>query len=139
MKRFMETIDTGPAMTRYCFISHVDPSHRDRYRARHAAVWPDMLAALRDAGWRDYSLFLSDDGLLVGYFEADDKDLAQARMAATEVNARWQSEMADLFADDGNPDEGFTYLPEVFHLEDQLRTAGLPADPQSTGSVDPVL
>lgn len=113
-------------MTRYCFTSTVDPRHLDEYRARHAAVWPEMLAALRDAGWRRYSLFLDDGGLLVGVFEADDKDLAQARMAATEVNGRWQAQMADLFAGDGNPDEGFVYLPEVFNLEDQLDSAGLP-------------
>jgi L-rhamnose mutarotase len=111
-------------MTRYCFTAHVDPRHLDRYRERHAAVWPEMLTALRDSGWRNYSLFLADTGLLIGYFEADDKDLAQARMAATEVNARWQAEMAELFAGDGSPDEGFAYVPEVFNLDDQLRAAG---------------
>ena len=115
-------------MRRYCFISQVDPRHLDTYRERHAAVWPEMLAALRDAGWHNYSLFLSDTGTLVGYFEADDKDLAQARMAATEVNARWQAEMAQLFVGAGNPDEGFQYLPEIFNLSDQLRAAGLPTE-----------
>lgn len=113
-------------MPRYCFVSQVDPAHLDRYRERHAAVWPEMLAALRDAGWRNYSLFLSDQGLLVGVFEADDRDVAQARMAATEVNARWQAEMAALFSGEGAPDEHFRYLPEVFSLEDQLAAAGLP-------------
>lgn len=107
-------------MPRYCFTSQVDPAHVAVYRERHAAVWPEMLRALRDAGWRNYSLFLSDDGLLVGYFEADDKDAAQARMAGTEVNARWQADMALLFAGEGNPDEGFAYLPEIFNLDDQL-------------------
>jgi len=116
-------------LPRYCFVSQVDPAHLDRYRERHAAVWPEMLAALRDAGWRDYSLFLSPTGLLVGVFEADDQDLAQARMAATEVNARWQAEMSELFEADGAPDEGFTYLPEIFRLEDQLTAAGLPTRP----------
>jgi L-rhamnose mutarotase len=114
-------------MTRYCFTSQVDPRHLDAYRERHAAVWPELLVALRDAGWRNYSLFLRPDGLLVGFFEADDKDLAQARVAATEANARWQREMSELFADDGAPDEAFEYLPEVFHLEDQLRAADLPS------------
>jgi len=33
-----------------------------------------------------------------------------------------------LFAGDGNPDDGFTYIPEVFNLNDQLRAAGLPVD-----------
>lgn len=115
-------------MPRYCFTSQVDPRHLDRYRERHAAVWPELLVALRDAGWRHYSLFLRPDGLLVGFFEADDRDLAQARVAATEVNARWQREMAALFAGDGDPDQGFEYLPEVFCLADQLRAAGLPAE-----------
>jgi len=114
---------------RYCFTSRVDPRHLDRYRERHAAVWPEMLIALRDSGWRNYSLFLADTGLLIGYFEADDKDLAQARMAATEINAKWQAEMAQLFTGAGNPDEEFTYLPEVFNLGDQLRSAELPEGP----------
>ncbi|WP_454048947.1 L-rhamnose mutarotase [Cellulomonas sp. Marseille-Q8402] len=118
-------------MPRYCFLSQVDPRHLDAYRRRHAAVWPEMLVALRDAGWRRYALFLSETGTLVGYVEADDMDLAQARIAATDVNARWQAEMATLFAGEGSPDEGFAYLPQVFDLDDQLRAAGL----TSTGAV----
>lgn len=112
--------------TRVCFISRVRPDRLDEYRRRHAAVWPEMLAALRDSGWRDYSLFLSADGLLVGYLHTDDYAAAQAAMAATAVNARWQAEMAGFFVADGNPDEGFVVLDEVFHLEDQLAAAGLP-------------
>ncbi|WP_343212818.1 hypothetical protein [Arthrobacter sp. Br18] len=42
-------------------------------------------------------------------------------MAATEMNARWQAEMAEFFVElEGRPDEGFLRLEEVFHLEDQL-------------------
>jgi hypothetical protein len=32
--------------------------------------------ALKDAGWNNYSLFLDDDGLLIGYLECDDFDAA---------------------------------------------------------------
>ena len=47
---------------------------------------------------------------------------AQAGMAATEVNARWQAQMAEFFVDLGDeaPDTGFLQLREIFHLEDQL-------------------
>lgn len=109
-------------MARYCFLLQVRPDRIDAYRERHRQVWPEMLAALRDSGWRNYSLHLRDDGLLVGYVEADDLAAAQAAMADTEVNARWQAEMAPLFVGlDGRPaDEGFLVLEEVFHLEDQL-------------------
>lgn len=109
-------------MTRVCFQLQVRPDRLDEYARRHAAVWPEMLEALADAGWRNYSLFLRDDGLLIGYVEVDDLARAQAAMAATEVNARWQAEMAELFVDlgDERPDTGFVELREVFHLEDQL-------------------
>ena len=52
-------------------------------------------------------------------------EAAQAGMAATDVNARWQAEMAEFFEElDGQaPDEGFLVLEEVFHLEDQLAPA----------------
>lgn len=114
---------------RYCFINRVRPDRLDDYTAAHAAVWPEMLEALRDSGWRKYSLHLADDGLLVGYFEADDYAAAQAAMGRTAVNQRWQASMEEFFVDPGNPDEGFQLLPEIFRLEDQLEAAGLPTTP----------
>jgi L-rhamnose mutarotase len=116
--------DRRPA--RVCFTSQVRPERLEEYRVAHAAVWPEMLEALRDAGWRDYHLFLGPDGLLVGFLETDDYAAAQEAMARTEVNARWQAAMGDFFVTDGSPDEGFVVLDEVFHLEAQLERAGLP-------------
>ena len=109
-------------MPRYCFQLQVRPERLDEYRERHRAVWPEMLAALRDTGWRNYTLFLRSDGLLIGYVESDDLAVAQAGMAATEINGRWQAEMAPFFAElhGRRPDEDPLLLEEVFHLEDQL-------------------
>jgi L-rhamnose mutarotase len=104
------------ATERVCFLLRVRPDRLDEYRARHREVWPEMLAALSAAGWRNYSLFLHDDGLLVGYLETDDFEAAQQAMAATEVNGRWQEEMAPFF-EAGRPDRGMGTLTEVFHLE----------------------
>jgi L-rhamnose mutarotase len=110
-------------MPRVCFQLQVKRDRIEEYKTRHAAVRPDMLQALHLTGWHNYSLFLREDGLLIGYFETPDSvQAAQAGMAATEVNARWQAEMGDFFEQlDGRaPDEGFLVLEEVFHLEDQL-------------------
>ena len=106
-------------MERACFLARVRPDRLDEYRARHAEVWPAMTAALRAAGWANYTLFLSDDGLLVGYLETDDYPAALQRMAQTGVNDRWQAEMAPYFAglDSQRPDEGFARLAEIFHLD----------------------
>ena len=109
-------------MRRVCFQLQVKPDRIAEYTQRHAAVWPDMLQALADTGWHNYSLFLRPDGLLIGYVETPSLEEAQAGMARTEVNARWQAEMAEFFVDldDATPDTGFVQLEEVFHLEDQL-------------------
>lgn len=105
-------------MERVCFLLKVKPDRLDEYKRRHAAVWPDMLQALRETGWHNYSLFLRDDGLLVGYFETPDLRAALDGMAAREVNARWQADMAPFFEglDGRRPDEGFLRLEQVFYL-----------------------
>jgi L-rhamnose mutarotase len=107
---------------RVCFTLQVWPERLEEYRRRHAAVWPEMLAALRSAGWHDYSIFLREDGLLVGYFLTEDLDAALAAMEATDVNRRWQAEMSPFFADlpGGRPDRGMHVLAEVFNLDEQL-------------------
>lgn len=78
-----------------------------------------MQAALTRAGWSNYSLFLTGDGLLIGYLETDDFEAARAAMARTDVNAAWQAEMADFFESDNDqsPDEGFRRITEIFHLD----------------------
>ncbi len=109
-------------MERVCFQLQVKPDRLEEYKQRHAEVWPAMLHALHETGWHNYSLFLREDGLLIGYVETPSIAAAQAGMAATEVNARWQAEMSEFFVDlgDAQPDTGFVRLEEVFNLEDQL-------------------
>jgi L-rhamnose mutarotase len=104
---------------RVCFLLKVRPERLEEYKERHKAVWPDMLQALRETGWHNYSLFLRADGLLVGYFETPDLQAALDGMAARGVNARWQAEMAPFFEglDGRRPDEGFLKLEQVFYLE----------------------
>lgn len=106
-------------MQRICFVLRVKPDKIAEYRERHAAVWPEMLDALRAAGWKNYSLFLRNDGMLIGYCEVEDFVAAQRKMQATAVNARWQNEMAPYFEDlaGSTADTNMLPLPEVFHLD----------------------
>jgi L-rhamnose mutarotase len=103
-------------MERVCILLRVRPDRIDEYKARHRAVWADMLDALRETGWSNYSLFLRDDGLLVGYLETEDFAGAQRAMEKRAVNSRWQAEMAAFF-ESGRPDQALERLEEVFHLE----------------------
>jgi L-rhamnose mutarotase len=114
----MQSNNRSQSPQRICFCLQVKPDRLEEYKQRHQAVWPEMLAALSAAGWGNYSLFLRDDGLLIGYLETPDFDRALAEMAKTDVNRRWQEQMADFFvAKRGRKaDECMRPIPEVFHL-----------------------
>jgi L-rhamnose mutarotase len=105
-------------MERVCFLLKVKPEKLEEYKERHKAVWPEMLQALSETGWHNYSLFLRDDGLLVGYFETASYERALTEMAKRDVNFRWQREMAPFFEnlEGRRPDEGFQRLEQVFYL-----------------------
>ena len=121
-------------MPRVCFTLQVRPDRLEEYRRRHAAVWPEMLEALRDAGWQDYQLFLREDGLLVGTLVTDDLAAAQAAMEETAVNARWQADMAPFFdLPDGRPDRGLHVLDLVFDLDAQVEMSSEASAPAPTG------
>ena len=106
-------------MQRVCFQLQVRPDRIREYRERHAAVWPEMREALTATGWRNYSLFLADSGMLIGYLECADFEAARQAIEQTEVNARWQAEMGDFFQglEGRRPDEGLLQLDEIFHLD----------------------
>jgi L-rhamnose mutarotase len=73
------------------------PGLEERYDAAHAAVWPEVLAAIRRVGIRDWVIFR--DGLDVFHcVECDDYDGAIAELAQDPVNQRWQQEMAPMMA-----------------------------------------
>ena len=102
-------------MERVCFLARVRAERLEEYRERHRHVWREMREALAEAGWGNYSLFLADDGLLIGYLETDDYQAALDAMDATDVNKRWQTEMAGYFVSDGPPDQSFVRIAEIFH------------------------
>ena len=104
-------------MERVCFLLQVRPDRLEEYKAQHKHVWQEMRDALSATGWHNYSLFLRDDGLLVGYLETPSFEAALAGMAALDVNQRWQDEMKPFFVGlEGRADESMIRLEEVFHL-----------------------
>jgi L-rhamnose mutarotase len=105
-------------MNRVGFQFKVRPDRLAEYKELHKQVWPEMLQALRNAGWQNYTLFLRADGLIFGYFETEESfAVAQAKMAASEVNTRWQRFMAPFTDSNARPDESFLELEEYFHLD----------------------
>ena len=104
-------------MARIAFRGRILPGARDEYIRRHRAVDPGLLADLKQAGARNYTIYLSGDDLF-GYLEVDDLAAYETAMSASRANQAWQAEMRtlvsfDLGATDGQP----TALREVFRLD----------------------
>ncbi len=107
-------------MKRVGFLLKVKQEKIPEYKKHHEAVWPEMLAALNRTGWHNYSLFMRSDGLLFGYFEAEESFAKSLDgMSKEEINAKWQDFMAPYFEGMGDvhADKMMMELEEVFHLD----------------------
>ena len=107
-------------MNRIGFVLKVKQHLIDEYKQQHQNVWPDMLSALSETGWHNYSLFMKAEGTLFGYFETPDSlEIAVSKMATYDVNTRWQELMSPFFEfpEGGHADEMLLELEEVFHLD----------------------
>lgn len=106
---------TAPSVTRRCFTLQVRPERLADYLEAHEDVWTEMREALTAAGWRNYSLFLlTEQAMVIGYFEADDCDEAERRLAETDVAGHWEAAMSAFFVDG---DSRKRTLPQFFRLE----------------------
>jgi L-rhamnose mutarotase len=77
-----------------------------------------MEEAISDAGICNYSMFVREDGLLVGYFEAEDPEESLQTLGETDVNRRWQEHMAEYFQTTGDLEKGgVQWLDQYYYLE----------------------
>jgi L-rhamnose mutarotase len=105
-------------MKRVGFLFKVRPDRLNEYKEHHKHVWLEMLAALRESGWHNYSLFMRKDGTIFGYFETEESlSVAQAKMVTKDINTRWQEFMSPFTDANARPDESFVELEEYFHLD----------------------
>lgn len=105
-------------MKRYAFKLRIKADAIDEYELEHTRVWPEMLAALKDVGISDYSIFRRGQELFL-CLRVDDFEAAWDALERKPVNARWQSFMGRLFepVPDVQPGERFAMMKEVFYLE----------------------
>ena len=105
-------------MKRVCFLLRIKKDRVEDYEKSHR-VWPEMRQAIRAAGIKNYSMFLRPDGLLVGYFEAEDPEESLRKLGETEINRKWQEFMASYFESGSGDLEkgGPEWLEQIFYLE----------------------
>lgn len=104
-------------MERACFTFEIYPGKEDEYKRRHDEIWPDMVAAISDAGLRNYTLFRRGTHV-VGYVECHpDVETAFGKIAASDVNARWAEWFQDVIASLTDENGELRFHNEVWHLD----------------------
>lgn len=108
------------AIQRFGQVIGVKPEHIARYRALHAAVWPEVLEMITACNIRNYSIFLQGE-LLFSYFEyvGDDFEADMHKMAADPKTREWWSHTDPLQTPVPERREGEWWhtLEEVFHTD----------------------
>jgi L-rhamnose mutarotase len=103
-------------MQRIAFLMKLKPGHEEEYKRRHDEIWPEMLAALRNAGVHNYSIYLHGEQLFA-YLETDDFEHMTKTLASDPINARWQTSMQGLIEAPVDPLTNFPpTLAEMFHM-----------------------
>lgn len=105
-------------MKRFAFKMHLKPGCEKEYTKRHAAIWPELVKMIKDAGVSNYSIFWDKDtNLLFAYQECSKETNSQDTTDVDAVTQKWWDMMVDIM--DVNPDNSPVSIPmeEVFHLE----------------------
>ena len=104
-------------MQRICFLMEIIPGREAEYQRRHDKIWPELAAALRDAGVRNYTLFRRGT-TVVAYAECEpDAATAFGAVGATDVNTRWAAWFDDVLARLTDDDGNLLEAGEVWHLD----------------------
>lgn len=95
----------------------VHAGQEEEYARRHAPIWADLEAVLKEHGAHNYSIFLDPaDQTLFAYVEVED-ERRWDEIAATPECQRWWAWMREVMPSNDDNSPVSTELREVFHLE----------------------
>ncbi len=105
-------------MERYAWKAIVKDGCIEEYKRRHAEIWPELVALLKEAGICNYSIWNVGNELF-GYYECE-KGVAFA--AKTQADSplvdKWNEYMKDVMIMEMDPETGAQpMLTEVFRLD----------------------
>lgn len=104
-------------MERVCFTFEIRPGTEAEYKQRHDDIWPELVEAIENAGFANYSLFRRGT-TIVAYAECHpDVATAFGKLAPQEVNARWSKWFEDVIVSLTDENGELYWLEEVWHLD----------------------
>ncbi|WP_434621870.1 L-rhamnose mutarotase [Tabrizicola sp. M-4] len=103
-------------MEKYAFKMHLNPGMAEEYRRRHDAIWPELVALLKEAGVQDYSIHLDPEtDTLFGVLWRR-HDHGMDALPAHPVMQRWWAHMADIMRTKPDNEPVAVPLVPMFHM-----------------------
>ncbi len=104
-------------MEKYAWKAKIKEGTIAEYEKRHNEIWPEMLAVLKSAGIRNYTIWNTGNELF-GYYECDSIAYASQVQANSEVVKKWDAYMKDILIMEKDPITGAQpLLRQVFSLD----------------------
>jgi L-rhamnose mutarotase len=101
-------------LKRACFGLRLYPGTEAEYDRRHAAIWPELVAAIRDAGIRNLSAFRRGTDVW-HYAECSPEAMAAfAKLGATDASAKWDDSLRTI-VERTVADGERIWFQEIFH------------------------
>lgn len=103
-------------MEKYAFKMRLNPGAKAEYRRRHDAIWPELVALLKEAGVSDYSIHLDDEtNTLFGVLWREDGHKVDD-LPSSPLMQKWWAHMADIMETKPDNEPVAVPLETVFHM-----------------------
>jgi L-rhamnose mutarotase len=103
-------------MQRIAFKMKLFKGCEQEYKRRHEVLWPELEILLKQAGIKDYSIFLDEEtNFLFGYLTIDDTSKLDS-LPQHPVMQKWWTYMKDIMETNDDHSPVNTSLKEVFYL-----------------------
>ena len=103
-------------MQRIAFTMKLFPGYEAEYKRRHATIWPELQSLLKEAGIREYSIFLDEKTLLLFAYLVIEDPAKLDQLPGYPVMQKWWDQMKDIM--ESYPDHSPVTAPlrEVFYM-----------------------
>ena len=102
---------------RVAFKMKLKEGQKEEYYKRHKAIWPELKQLLKQAGVREYSIFLDEETNTLFAFQKVEWGANSQDLSANSVVRKWWDFMADIMEVNKDNSPVSKTLKEVFYLE----------------------
>ncbi len=103
-------------MHRIAFKMYLNKGAEDEYKKRHDAIWPELVALLKEADIEDYSIFLDEETSTLFAVLKTSNTEAMNQLPLKDVMQKWWAYMKDIMQTNADNSPVNIPLKEVFYL-----------------------